>query len=362
MIHKAWEVAQNEYNNTIDWFVMIEADTSISHLNLLHFLRTKDPSQPHYIGSPAMLVADGSTFNHGGSGVVMSRTAIEKVETKRRTFTSGHEGSEQMSMNAYDKHWEKHTEEICCGDSVLAHAFTDVGVSVTGARPMIQGDTVLSIPWELPDPGRADTQLWCQTPITWHHVHGAQIDDLFQFQQKWVDKANGGYWNQTYLFRDVFQEFVAPQIEHASQSTKESWDNQSDWFKIESAAEPGAGVTVQGPDIKMPSEKDQSEIDAVTAAAVDNAKNCQAACERRGAPHAWSAADDCVQWKWAQGKCYLDYKIRLGEIMTDKQIEEHKVTWTSGWVKERVQKWKGKQGNCGARTPPRPQKNAGHTS
>lgn len=346
MIHKAWEHSQTELHNTIDWFVMIEADTSLSWLNLIHFLRDKDPSEPHFIGSPAMLVADGSTFNHGGSGIIMSRTAIEKVETKRKNFTPEFEGSGETSIQAYDKYWEDHTDQVCCGDAVLAHAFADVGVHVTSARPMIQGESPLTIPWELPQPGNADSELWCKTPITWHHVKENQVDELYQFQQNWVEKVNGGSWKQTYLYKDIFEEMIYPNIENLGRDDREEWDNHAQWIKIE--IDPKTrGIGVAGPNIPQLSGDDQTTLDQITGAAVDSAENCRLACERRGAPHPWKVPDECVQWKWATGKCYLDFKIRLGEIMEHSKLGDGQDKWMSGWLKERVEKWKVKQGNCG---------------
>lgn len=346
MIHKAWSHSQTELHNTIDWFVMIEADTSLSWLNLIHFLRDKDPSQPHFIGSPAMLVADGSTFNHGGSGIIMSRTAIEKVETKRKNFTPEFEDSGETSIQAYDKYWEDHTDQVCCGDAVLAHAFADVGVHVTSARPMIQGESPLTIPWELPQPGNADSELWCKTPITWHHVKENQVDELYQFQQNWVEKVNGGSWKQTYLYKDIFEEMIYPNIENLGRDDREEWDNHAQWIKIE--IDPKTrGIGVAGPNIPQLSSEDQATLDQITGAAVDSAENCRLACERRGAPHPWKVPDECVQWKWATGKCYLDFKIRLGEIMEHSKLGDGQDKWMSGWLKERVEKWKVKQGNCG---------------
>ena len=344
MIHKAWDVSQTEYNGKIDWFVMMEADTSLSWLNLIHFLQTKDPSIPQYIGSPAMLVVDGSTFAHGGSGVIMSRAAISKVEHKRTHFLSGNVGeSVQASIAAYDRFWEKHTEDICCGDAVLAHAFTDVGVAVSSARPMIQGDTPLTIPWELPDHTRPDSMMWCKTPITFHHVNGGEVDELYQFQQHWVEDHNGGLWNETYLFKDIFEEFISPHIEHG-RSTKSEWDNMSSWIRIESSPE---GISVSGPEIRLASSQEQEDLDTITSTATENAEKCEKACERRGWPHFWpQGVDDCLQWKWSEGKCFLDYKIRLGEVQDDETIKKEG-SWTSGWMKERVLSWKVKQGSCG---------------
>ncbi|KAI5363937.1 hypothetical protein Slin15195_G095920 [Septoria linicola] len=347
MIHKAWDVAQTDYNNTIDWFVMMEADTSLSWLNLIQYLAPLDPKKPQYIGSPAMLVADQSSFAHGGSGVIMSRTALEKVQKARKTFSEGHEGSEAMSIQAYDKKWEQHTEKVCCGDAVLAHAFTAVGIPVTNARPMIQGDTPLSLPFEPVktmeiSPGKhvkvSDDSLWCKTPITFHHVNGEQVDELYRFEQSWAERYG---WNTSYYYRDIFTTFLEPHV--TSGQERGDWDNQSDWIKVE--LDDKDGVTISGPEIKLAKTEEQDALDEVTADSVDEPKKCRIACEKRGEPYSWKDAE-CVQWKWSTGKCYMDFKIRFGEAISQETVTKNNATWTSGWVRERIWKYKDGQADC----------------
>lgn len=48
----------------VDWFVYIEADTSLSWPNLLIWLQTLNPRKPLYLG--AQNVIGDTTFGHGG--------------------------------------------------------------------------------------------------------------------------------------------------------------------------------------------------------------------------------------------------------------------------------------------------------
>ncbi|KAF2213392.1 hypothetical protein CERZMDRAFT_58138 [Cercospora zeae-maydis SCOH1-5] len=300
MLHYVWNLTETAdyFNSTIDWFVMIETDTALSWLNLIHYLLPLDATKPQYIGAPAALVADGSWFAHGGSGVIMSRTAVEKVEEMRRTYVEG-EVDGISSEEAYDRKWEALTGQICCGDSVMAKAFWDVGVQVASARPMIQGDTRLSLP--------DDVDSWCQPPVTFHHVTPVEVDEFWRFQEDFVQKENGGLWNETFKYKDVFMEFIFPGVTNQSRGVdseeeiqidasvaRDNWDNMSDRWKDD------------------------------------------------------PAAGECVQWRWSsQGKCHMDRKIRLGQAQTrEGEDDGQEEKWTSGWVEKRVRDFVKRKGDC----------------
>ena len=77
MMHHTFTDAGDE----IEWFVIIEADTSLSWTNLLQWLRRMDPRQPLYSGAQNLI---GTTnFAHGGSGIVISRQAANLLEQAR---------------------------------------------------------------------------------------------------------------------------------------------------------------------------------------------------------------------------------------------------------------------------------------
>lgn len=83
-----------------------------------------------YMGAPNYCVVKpckGQLFAHGGSGIVWSRSAVEKVVSLREA-----EGAEK-----YDKRWEGITNKTCCGDIALAEAFQEAGVNMTKAGPMV---------------------------------------------------------------------------------------------------------------------------------------------------------------------------------------------------------------------------------
>ena len=62
-----------EYN----WYLKVEEDTFVIVENLAYYLSIFDYGVPHYFGHPYSLW--GSTYNSGGAGYVLSKTALRKV-------------------------------------------------------------------------------------------------------------------------------------------------------------------------------------------------------------------------------------------------------------------------------------------
>jgi hypothetical protein len=315
MVHRAWEeaamidAAAGEGGEKIDWLVMMEADTSLSWTNLLMWLGSMNASEPIYAGSVAFL--GPLPFAHGGSGVVMSRAAVARLEEKRMNGTEG--GKEY-----YDMEWEAKANETCCGDALLADAFLEVGVNVTRSQPIVQGETPLTFHYN---------QGWCTPAVTFHHVSAAEVDTLWNFQREW---AREHQWGTPYLYRDLFHRFIESNLVE----NKPNWDNLSKGTRLQRSA--------------------SDELDEWDRAAVNNMDACATACQRRG--------NDCVQWKWKPGYCWMDSNIRFGKkddgrdigldvgdrMIEDVQTsEDRKYTWTSGWMSGRVEYFTRTRADCG---------------
>jgi hypothetical protein len=196
MLFEAFEAAPPQ----IEWFVMIEADTSVSWTNLLQWLKTMDPNKPYYLGSQNAI--GGTTFAHGGSGIVLSRQAAKQMQKKR----------EEEGKEAYNKRWEDETAASCCGDEILARVLLEAGVPMTMAWPLIQGETISTVDFTM--------NHWCTPPVTWHHVTPLEIDTLWQFGADWIDDHG---WNTPYLYRDIFAHFIERHIS----VTRHAWNNLS---------------------------------------------------------------------------------------------------------------------------------------
>jgi hypothetical protein len=160
----------------MDWYVFIEADTFILWSMLQQYLNLLDSSKPIYAGSQMFI--SGVLFAHGGSGFVVSKPAL------------------QMVVDHYAAHKaeiEKETDAHWAGDCVLGKAFTDSGVPFKNAWPAFQGDYPGLVPYAKAD-GRSvpDESLreWCHPTISYHHMSPAMVQDLWHFEQDWLDQHN----------------------------------------------------------------------------------------------------------------------------------------------------------------------------
>ncbi|SMQ51761.1 unnamed protein product [Zymoseptoria tritici ST99CH_3D7] len=272
----------------IDWFLIIEADTAISWLNLLLWLPHLKASENLYLGSQNVI--GKSFFAHGGSGVLISRPAVAALETLREL-----EGAE-----TYDGRWEGITAQSCCGDEVLARALLEAGTALMGAFPIIQGETPSTVDF---------TGLhWCVPAVTWHHVSPVQVDAQWTFQTQWVEKYG---WERPMLYKDIFEHFVAPHIGE----TRKGWRNLSKDRKIVRPPQ----VTEEGDGAPWNELQDEEK------ASVESEQACEGWCRSKG-------KGECKQWMWMPGRCYLGKDVRLGRVDDEGERDQGEERWTSGWV------------------------------
>ncbi|KAF4548488.1 Hypothetical protein D9617_27g044550 [Elsinoe fawcettii] len=285
----------------IEWFFFMEADTAVSWVNLLSYLDKLDPSKPHFIGNAlapnlAPFPKHPLLFAHGGSGYLLSRPALEILVEKREA-----EGAEK-----YDKRWEEYMLETCCGDVALAEALMEVDILITDASAVLH--------WNTPHGVVFGKDMWCRSPITQHHVDAFQINDMWRFQKAWVERYG---WGTPYTWSDIYKVVVRDAI----RQPRRDWFNWRDDQKYFSQAQAEkAGVTLD-------------KYDDVEKASVESAENCAKVCDHVGA--------DCLQWRWAPGRCFLGSQLMFGvaaEVGTE--------LWTSGWHTERVTQVTESWGSC----------------
>lgn len=293
MLHQAFESAPEH----IDWFVVMEADTSLAWGNLLRWLKTMNPQKPYYLG--AQNVIGSTTFAHGGSGFIISRKAADTLEDVR--YAKG--------KQAFDEGWEEALSTSCCGDEVIARTLAEVGVELTPAWPIIQGETVSSIDWT--------SNHWCRPAISWHHVTPIEIDSLWQFQAGWVEERG---WEEPFLHRDVFEHFV----EHHLSVNRTAWDNLSHDIRLVAT--------------HLATDDDTPLLEEYEQAATESQDACAEACIREG-------PDECIQWMYSPGRCYLGRDIRFGKSDERERVDER---WVSGWIPERIEEFKQKFAGCEA--------------
>jgi len=294
LTHMTYEKAPEH----IDWFVFIEADTSLSWLNLMLWLPKLDPKETLYMGAVNMI--GDTAFGHGGSGYVLSRPAIKKLYEYRKT----------KGTQSYDEEWEEITSNSCCGDEVLARALLDAGVPVTAAWPNLQGEKIPNVDWT--------DRHWCSAPVTWHHIFAFELDILWKYEIDWI-KQHG--WDTPYLYREMFHEFVEDHI----RENRTAWNNLSHERKIVHPNVRDKDSDQDAMDWKQLSEDQRKST--------RNFDECAAECERLG--------KDCLQWSWSPGRCYLGHVIQLG--MPDEREEEQ---WQSGWRQGEIEAFIQRQEPC----------------
>ncbi|KAJ3034090.1 hypothetical protein HDV00_005454 [Rhizophlyctis rosea] len=147
----------------VEWFLMIDDDTYVFPQNLAHFTSTEDPTTPLYFGAPNIFtgcddvrkMGDGPLFAHGGSGILMSRAALELLTDPPHL---------QKCITKYRDCW--------AGDVRTALCLRDAGVLLTRhPAAHFHGDP----------PSR--TSFWprdpCEKPLTFHHLLPSQIQNLY---------------------------------------------------------------------------------------------------------------------------------------------------------------------------------------
>jgi len=299
MMHATYELSPDY----IDWFVYIEADTSLSWLNLLSWLKTMDPKQKYYLGSQNHV---GDTiFAHGGSGFILSRAAAKAMEDVR-----------SRNPVRYIEKWEDITSKSGFGDAVVAEALLEAGVPFTPAWPVMQGEKISTVDFT--------PNHWCTPPVSMHHVSPVEVDDIWRFQTAWV-KEHG--WNVPYQWKDIYAHFVARHIS----PKRASWNNICKDRKLVSA-----DVQVTNDEKYSNGFKEFAQLAEHEKKATSSFEDCAVMCQKHD--------EKCMQWSYEPGRCYLGYDIRLGA--TDDRQD---VQWKAGWNEERIQKFIEKQEPCAIR-------------
>ena len=265
-----------EYPN-MKWYIFVESDTYIFWSTALAWINKLDYTQPYYMGAQ-MQIAEVQ-FAHGGSGFIVSQAAMRKVVDL---------------FIANQPEWESFTDGHWAGDCVLGKAFVDSGVSMTWARPIIQGVKPAAIDYK---EFNYQKRLWCYPTISYHHLTPTEVEDVWNIEQLWLsnismfgtkDESDRSNIPGALILRhkDVFTYYILPRITNTN-GTKTDWDNLSGDFE-----------------------------DALTA---ESFGPCRSICE---------LDDSCVQYAFSSGRCTMSEDPRLGEKSEETQ---------AGWILDRVE-------------------------
>jgi hypothetical protein len=151
-----------------DWYIMIDDDTYVFKTNLKRTLSKYNPNLPFYLGSSTSFIGcdgvfewgKGPFFAHGGSGIILSRAAVEILVKNA-----------DVCIQKYRDCW--------AGDIRISLCLRDNGVLLT-ALSGLNGDPP-NDKYHYGDP--------CVEPLTFHHLLISQIQELFKLdsllQKKW---------------------------------------------------------------------------------------------------------------------------------------------------------------------------------
>lgn len=271
------------------WYFFMEIDTHLVWSNLLSWLGKLDHTKEWYLGS--LTFFGDHPFAHGGTGYVLSRAAVLKAA---------------QALQEDPEYYEKVVADDCCGDSVVSTVMEHVGISITSAWPMLQGETVSSLDYS--------DNMWCYPVVTQHHVTPEQINAMWDFEQ---DSLKNGTGQHTIMHRDVFRNFFEPVA--FGRSTRVDWDNLSKDEEYTTQAE---------------------EQNSLHTEAQLEAPNSPSACR-----NLCSDSFDCVQFSFTEGSCKLGHALRMGQKIDKGEGRQDVV---SGWMQDRVKDFIKRMPPCSA--------------
>lgn len=283
----------------LDWYVFMDADSYLMLDNLMDYLNTLDPNIPLYIGSLAML---GETiFNHGGSGVVLSRKALE---------ISIGEHPEWVTES------EPHAIDVCCGDYMVAYMLLKVGVTpgpsngFPHAGSKFQGESYQKMAF--------NQDTWCQKVVSFHHLRPADIETLWEYE-----RLIGPERRKNIRYSDIYRDFIAPYI----QEVMFEWDNLASQTVFSEDTE----VQPEDPNLELPEPRPWVSLE-----------ECKKACEE---------SERCLAWQFLphSKRCAIDENIRLGApylpwMESGDGLNRRDIT--SGFMVDRIRLMRNKHTKC----------------
>ena len=175
-----WKLAIETFPHA-KWFVGIDDDTFLLWNNLYEFLRLLDHTEPQYLGTAAIMLANNQKFIHGGSIIIASHAAMYE------RFIS--HAADLPALNAA-------ANELCCGDGVLGMAFERAGIKADDSfRDFFNGDN----PRDL----RLSRLNFCLPVLGLHHVEPLQMRHLESLVSKETTVIT---WARMFELLDTHQE------------------------------------------------------------------------------------------------------------------------------------------------------------
>jgi hypothetical protein len=275
MLEHAYKVAPPE----VEWFVFMDGDSYVVFDNLAKELNTLNSSEYHYFGN------DAGGFAHGGSGVVISRGAMDA--------TYG------LPNSTIPDAFLAKTFEDCCGDSMVAQmlgVLLNIGVRQAAG---FQGDTY----WDI----EMKKDWWCDPLVTLHHISAREIEVFWEYER--VKRLQG----RNMTFSEVYKDFYLPFMT----ANKENWDNRAEQSTVSEQHDRDNGI--------MPSDKGGHEVRPY-----ENVQACRKHCE---------SDSECLSFRLRREprECQTASYFRFGHATRTWIKKTHSAPdMVSGWMIDRI--------------------------
>lgn len=329
------------------WFVFIDDDSYLHSQSLGALLRQLDPREPHYVGSMAMLSGGfgengrvGSrlkhqrpdqpvvlNFAHGGSGIIISREAVEAV------FWD--EQRDHNKLAEYSQ-WAVH---ICCGDALMGFMFRE-------ELELEVNDKIDPLEFEI-DPFQGESFYnsiisgadggWCSRITMWHHMSSYEIQQAFDWESS-LQTRKTNLWPGI-MYSDFYHDHILPYMT----SRRDFWDNIANSVQYVSqlvSAENPQGERDKKPPEPVASgsagsadEDDEGDEEPDLIIPFESADACEKMCLEVKA---------CLGWKFEifpeANICALEKSfVRRGRSSNPLRNDvDPEVVMVSGWILDRI--------------------------
>lgn len=294
MIYDAYQKSPNS-----KWFVFMDDDSYLLWGNLVEYLSKLDHTERIHLGSRVGLGGiqhHGKTldsFAHGGSGVVISKGAMDVMfgpDAKR------------PAKELVD-HWSEGTLSQCCGDLMISWLlFEEANCTLDDFNPMppvtrFQGEPTYVLHY--------GPSTWCEPLMSFHHMRSHEIESVWEYERMSPPGAQ-------LLFYDFYRDFVLPWID----------EEMEDWYMRHRS------FTIRSTE-NMPFH-DKSGVEIFPNATKED---CRRACDTK---------DDCYVWSWWLGTCELKEEYLMPGVKANMDYNSYESTFGkapkvyTGYMIERI--------------------------
>ncbi|CAN6630568.1 hypothetical protein TRVA0_012S02806 [Trichomonascus vanleenenianus] len=208
----------------VEWFFMMDADTYVMADTLQQWLDKNVPfsgkDKAAYFGSVTVLVSNQYLFAHGGSGILVSRKALDE--------TIGPIVHDEVKRKQFLAKYERMADATCCGDALFGMMLgeeSNKAITVSSgyeycpgykydqgaANRPFQGNTI----WDVD----VTPDNWCTPLITFHHASVHDIEVLWEYERVGLGTSER---RAHMTFGKLFKDFYLPQLKNGR---LKDWDN-----------------------------------------------------------------------------------------------------------------------------------------